>query len=159
MAAEPDSPTTGLEDAERPSEPDFDREEAPEEDFKEALKKVLDVQVEDAGVLRKRLSITVPRETIDAERDKQYGEMIREAIVPGFRRGRAPRRLVEKRFGEEVGEQIRAKLVTNGYLAAADLKGLKTVGDPMMWSRDGDEEKLVNVETALSRMKLPGESP
>ncbi len=163
MAAEPDSPTTELEDAERPagpdSEPDVGREEAPEEDFKETLKKVLDVQVDDAGVLRKRLTITIPRETIDAEREKQYGEMIREVIVPGFRRGRAPRRLVEKRFGEEVGEQIRAKLVTNGYLAAADLKGLKTVGDPLIWSRDGDEEKLADVQTALSRLILPDEGP
>jgi len=129
-------------------------------DIKEQLKKVLDVKIEDAGVLRKRLTITIPAETIKLERDKQYSDLIREALVPGFRRGRAPRRLVEKRFGSEVGEQVQTKLVTNAYMAATEMKELKVLGDPQFWARNKDgEEKLVDVESALRQMKLPEEGP
>jgi len=129
-------------------------------DIKEVLKKVLGVEVEDAGTLRKRLTITIPAETIKEERDKQYSDLIREAVIPGFRRGRAPRRLVEKRFASEVGDQVQTKLVTNAYMAATEMKGLKVLGDPQFWLKDKDgEEKLVDVETALKGMKLPEEGP
>ncbi len=133
-------------------------EDAAPVDIKEELKKVLGVEVEDAGTLRKRLTITIPAETIKEERDKQYSDLIREAVIPGFRRGRAPRRLVEKRFASEVGDQVQTKLVTNAYMAATEMKELKVLGDPQFWMKDKDgEEKLVDVETALKKMKLPDE--
>ena len=48
--------------------------------------------------------------------------------MPGFRKGRAPRRLLEKRFGKETGEQIKLKLLAEASEAA--VKDLKVIGDP-----------------------------
>ncbi len=129
-------------------------------DIKEELKKVLEVKVEDAGVLRKRLTITIPAETIKEQRDKQYSNLIKDAIIPGFRRGRAPRRLIERRFAGEVGDEVQTRLVTNGYMAATEMKELKILGDPQFWSTTDDaKEELVEVEKALKRMKLPEDGP
>ncbi len=136
-----------------------------DEDPKDALKKVIGVEVTEAGVLRRALTITVPREALQAELDKDYKELIADAIVPGFRRGRAPQRLVEKRFGTEVGEQVQTRIVTNAYLAAIEKEDLKVLGDPMLWVTVKDKksdqaegkEELLGLQAALRHMVLPDE--
>lgn len=138
---------------------------AEEEDPKELLKKVIDVKISDTGVLRRTMHITVPRERLDSEFDKEYKELASEAIVPGFRRGRAPRRLVEKRFGREVGEQVQTRIVSNAYLAAVEKEDLKVLGDPLLWVRikekDGGEgdgsEKLLAMAEGMSKLRMPTE--
>jgi len=138
-------------------------DEEEEADIRARLKEVIDVQIADAGVLRKTLTVTVPRDSIAAELDKEYRQLIAEATVPGFRRGRAPRRLVEKRFGGEVGAQVQVRLVSNAYLAAVDKAELKVLGDPMVWTKPKDKgrhgaegkDQLMDMPTALQTMKLP----
>jgi len=137
--------------------------EEQEADPKEVLKKAIRVQVEDAGVLRKKLTITVPRENVAEELDKEYDELLSEAVVPGFRRGRAPRRLVEKRFGGEVGQQVQTRLLSNAYLAAIEKEDLRVLGDPLVHAPakgkgDKDEgERLYDMAAALEHIKLPDE--
>ena len=93
-----------------------------ETETEDTLKDVIEVAIEDIGVLRKALTVTVPGERVNEERDKQYSDLITDVIVPGFRKGRAPRRLVEKRFGGEVGDQVLQRLVTNAYLHTGESK-------------------------------------
>jgi trigger factor len=89
-----------------------------------------DVKLEDAGVLRKRLTITVPRERIDSKLDENFGELRKSAQVPGFRTGRAPQKLIEKRFGSEVTEEVRNNLVGEALNSAVDQHSLKILGEP-----------------------------
>lgn len=93
------------------------------------------VTIENAGPCRKKVVIEIPEETIRKATDKQYNELRREAVLPGFRKGRAPRRLLEKRFGKETGEQIKLKLLAEASEAA--VKDLKVIGEP-----DIDYEKI-----------------
>ncbi|MBN2563858.1 MAG: trigger factor [Phycisphaerae bacterium] len=140
-------------------------DEEKEEDPKDALKKVIDVDVADAGALRKTLTITVPRDALQQELDKDYKELISEAIVPGFRRGRAPRRLIEKRFGSEVGEQVQARVVSNAYMAAIEKEDIHVLGDPLVWvsvkdkkaKEEEGKEQLLDMPAALRHMELPDE--
>src|ERR1043166_6938847 len=103
-------------------------EAAPPEDN---LKDVIHVEVSDAGVLRKVLTITVPAEKVREERDKQYSDLINDALVPGFRKGHAPRRLIEKRFGGEVGDQVLTKMLSTAYMAAIEKEKIQALGDPL----------------------------
>jgi trigger factor len=96
----------------------------------EKLKQAIQVKTESAGLLRTKLSITIPHETIDERLEAQFDELRREAQIPGFRRGRAPRRLVEKRFGGEVKDELKDKLVAEAYLAAVEKEELKVLGEP-----------------------------
>ncbi|MBN2317221.1 MAG: trigger factor family protein, partial [Sedimentisphaerales bacterium] len=80
-------------------------EEAPE------LKNI--VTVEDAGPCKKKVVIEIPEAKIKKVTDEQYEELGKEAVVPGFRKGRAPRRLLEKRFSKEIGEQVKLKLLAD----------------------------------------------
>lgn len=130
-----------------------------EESLQDELKRVVETRLEDIGTLRKKMTVIVPRETIDGRLDEQYAELRRDAAVPGFRRGRAPRRLLEKRFGSEVGETLVQQLVSGGYMAAVEKQELKIVGDPLVWARekDAESESLMEVEKAIELIELPDE--
>lgn len=95
------------------------------------------VTIEDAGPCKKKVAIEVPEENIKDAVDEQYTELGREAVVPGFRKGRAPRRLLEKRFGKETNEQIKIKLLAEASEAAIKDNELDILGDP-----DIDFEKI-----------------
>ena len=102
------------------------------------------VTIEDAGPCKKKVSIEIAREKITYTTDKQYKDMGKEAIVPGFRKGRAPRRLLEKRFGKETTEQIKLTLMADASKSAIEDNKLQTLGDP-----DIDFDKI----------ELPAEGP
>ena len=88
------------------------------------------VTIEDAGPCKKKLLIEIPREKIEKVTDSQFEELRRDAIVPGFRKGRAPRRLLEKRFGKEANEAVKAKLLAEASESALKDNELKTLGEP-----------------------------
>ena len=56
------------------------------------------VTIEEAGPCKKKVLIEIPEEAIKMTIDEQYKTLRKEALLPGFRKGRAPRRLLEKRF-------------------------------------------------------------
>lgn len=134
------------------------------------LQEALSVDAQEIGPLRKKLTITIPRTVIDERLGEQFEELKRDAQVPGFRKGRAPIRLIEKRFGHDVGDQLTTQLLGSGYMAAVKKLELKTLGDPLVWVKMPEKttdahgmtktvinEKLVDVETALDQIHMPKE--
>ena len=71
------------------------------------------VTIEEAGPCKKKVIIEIPEEAIKSATDEQYESLRKEALVPGFRKGRAPRRLLEKRFGKETAETVKLKLLAD----------------------------------------------
>ena len=88
------------------------------------------VTIEEAGPCKKKVTIEIVREKIKKAIDKQYEEMGKEALVPGFRKGRAPRRLLEKRFGKETTEQIKLTMLSDASKSAIEDNKLQTIGEP-----------------------------
>lgn len=147
-----------------------DQELSDEDRAKEKLKKAIKVKREDIGALRVKLTVTVPRDTIDERMGDQFAELKRDAEIPGFRKGHAPLRLVEKRFASDVGDQLINQLISNGYLAAIEKENLKPLGDPLIWVKVKEEredepgklqtvetEKLLPLDQALTHMSVPKE--
>ena len=139
------------------------KEELTEEEEQMAkLKEAINVQVEDIGTLRKKLTITVPEATVGDRRSEQFGEIKRDSVVPGFRKGHAPLKLVEKRFGQDVNLQLSSQLLSSSYLAAAEKEDLKTIGDPLIWARgkkadESEPLKLVSIQEAFDMVSLPAD--
>ena len=61
-------------------------------------KQELAVTIEDIGPARKCLTIEIPAERIAEKIESNFSRLQTDAVVPGFRKGRVPRRLLEKRF-------------------------------------------------------------
>lgn len=95
------------------------------------------VTVEDAGTLKKKVTVIVPRERIDYAYNEMFGELSKSAQIPGFRVGHAPRRLIEKRFGKEVSQDVRNSVIGDSLPKAVEKAGLKPIGEP-----DLDLEKV-----------------
>lgn len=98
-----------------------------------------DVQIQDAGPCRKRISIRIPKERVNEKLKESLAAISAEAQVPGFRKGHVPAALVEKRFGTALRNEAKNQLVANAYSAAIEKANLKIVGDPF-------SESLGNVE-------------
>lgn len=74
-------------------------------------KLALDVQITDVGPCKKHVRVAIPRADVETQFSNSLGEMTKEAFVPGFRPGHAPKGLVEKRFRKEVANQVKSALL------------------------------------------------
>jgi trigger factor len=92
----------------------------------------LDVQVEDAGPCSKVLKIKVPASRVDHEIEETYKNVVKSVQFPGFRPGKAPRKLVEAKLGDRVMQEVLERLVQSAYDEAVDSTKLKTVGAPRL---------------------------
>jgi len=117
------------------------------------------VTIEEAGPCKKKVIIEIPEESIKNATDEQYETLRKEALMPGFRKGRAPRRLLEKRFGKETSEQIKVKLMADASDSAIKENKLDTLREPdidiekrFLWS--AESELQADLDKAIISDKL-----
>lgn len=116
------------------------------------------VSIKKGGACRQILTIDVPAEAMQAERDEILGAFCKTASLPGFRRGRAPRHLVEKKFSREIGEEATEHAVSKYYHQAIEQESVQVVQvidvtDPQ-YAKNGDLEFQVTVDVR-PEFKLP----
>ena len=88
------------------------------------------VEIDDLGAWQKKIALTIPRAEIDAELEKEFKELRQSADVPGFRKGRAPLALVEKRFGSDVANQAKYRLLARAFEQIDDENDFEVLGEP-----------------------------
>ncbi len=94
------------------NEPEVSTAVAESADDAEAKRKLeLEVSITDAGPCKKHLKILIPRSEIDLQYEQSLESLRKDAAVPGFRPGRAPRQLIVKRFRKQVSQQVKSNLL------------------------------------------------
>ena len=101
-----------------------------EEGAAEEKKLHLDVQIDSRSACERHVTVTIPREDIDRYYDEAYSEMMDKAVVPGFRAGRAPRKLVELRFKKDVGDQIKNSLLMDSLTQLSEEGKFSPISEP-----------------------------
>lgn len=101
-----------------------------EEGAAEEKKLHLDVQIDSRSACERHVTVTIPREDIDRYYDDAYSEMMDKAVVPGFRAGRAPRKLVELRFKKDVGDQIKNSLLMDSLTQLSEEGKFSPISEP-----------------------------
>jgi trigger factor len=99
------------------------------------------VQITDAGPCRKKISIEIPAETVSEQLGTSLDTLMLEAEIPGFRKGRVPRRLVERKFGSVLREEAKKQLIAQAYSRVIDEHRLRVIGEPV-----GADVERVQVE-------------
>lgn len=92
--------------------------------------------VEDISATKKRLKIEIPAETIEQEMRDSFEKLRRKTTLPGFRTGKAPLELIEKKFGREVEADVLDRIIPQGYMDALKEANLTPVSNPVL------EEKI-----------------
>jgi trigger factor len=88
------------------------------------------VTVEDVGPCKKLLKITIPQADVQSKVEENYARLQSSAVVRGFRKGHAPRKLLERRFKDEVLDDVKEAILAEASQKAVEEKGLKPIGDP-----------------------------
>ncbi|MBT2569202.1 trigger factor [Planococcus sp. ISL-110] len=77
------------------------------------------------------LTIEVPAEEVNAGLDKAFKKVVKEINVPGFRKGKMPRQMFEKRFGvESLYQDALDFILPDAYANAVEEAGINPVDRP-----------------------------
>ncbi len=90
----------------------------------------MDFRVEEIGPCRKKVTVVVPVERVRKEFDDQYREINKALVLPGFRPGKTPRKILEARFKGKVADEVKAKIVEEAYEEAVKAKTVEPISRP-----------------------------
>lgn len=77
------------------------------------------------------LTVTVPATEVDSALDEAFKKVSKEVSVPGFRKGKVPRQMFEKRFGvESLYQDALDILLPKAYTEAVEEAGINPVDQP-----------------------------
>jgi trigger factor len=96
----------------------------------QAPKLTQQVDIIDVGPCRKHIKVTIERKDIDARVQEKIKDLVHDANVAGFRPGKAPRKIVEKRYHKEVGEQIKNEVLLASLEQLADEHDIAPLAPP-----------------------------
>jgi trigger factor len=88
------------------------------------------VEVEDINSVKKRLHVVVPREDVARELQGAFRKLSKEATIKGFRKGKIPKKILEKHFGEKIESEVTNKLITSTFIKALENKKVDPVSRP-----------------------------
>ncbi len=85
------------------------------------------VKVEAVGPCRKSVRVEITAQTAMDEYTQVVGTFARLVNIPGFRKGRAPKQLVERHYKQPIAEEVRDNIVARTYEEALKQAGLDPV--------------------------------
>jgi trigger factor len=88
------------------------------------------VTLEEVTASRKRLQFEIAAPDVQAEIDRAFSVVGQQARLPGFRPGKAPRRVLERMFGEQVRREVLGRLIEHSFVHAVQEHQLAVVGSP-----------------------------
>ncbi|AGY91589.1 hypothetical protein SPICUR_02935 [Spiribacter curvatus] len=90
----------------------------------------MQVSVESGDGLERTLKVQVPSEQVDEQVDQKLREMRGQVRLQGFRPGKVPMKVVEKRYGPQVRSEVLDEVVRTTYAEALEQESLRPAGTP-----------------------------
>ncbi|HLN31795.1 MAG TPA: trigger factor [Gemmataceae bacterium] len=137
-AKEPENAATVAEELQGGSTEGTGKEEEPPKKLHQT------VEMRDIGPCKKYIKVTIDRADIDLLMDKKFSELVVEAPVAGFRLGKAPRKIIERRFHKDVSSQVRGEVL---------LQSLEQLAE------ENDVAPLTAPNIDPSKIEIPKEGP
>jgi trigger factor len=109
----------------------------------------LRVDVRDTGVWEKTLTIEVPPEELNADFDAVIDDYRRRASLPGFRKGKVPRNVLEQQFGHALEHEVLERAVKRSYESALRESQLQPISYPSIDKISFDRGKPLTYEAKV----------
>lgn len=90
----------------------------------------MQVSVEATSGLERRLTVGIPAEQVDQEVNKRLQKAAKTVRLNGFRQGKVPFSVVQKRFGEGVRQEVIGDAINRSYFEAVNQEKLRPAGQP-----------------------------
>lgn len=91
---------------------------------------------------KREITVEVNGELVKNKFDVVFERIAKEAKVPGFRPGHAPREILEKHYSHQAHEQVLNELIPDVYNQAVEKEGLEVVELPNIFDVKLDKDSL-----------------
>ncbi len=116
----------------------------------------MDVNVEDISSVKKKLHIEVPQAEVAKELDTAYDHLKKNAQIKGYRPGKVPRSVLERKFKKDVHSDVAQTLIQNTLLDAIKEKELPILGTPEIDPSELDPDQAFTYQATVElKPELP----
>ncbi|MFM8333815.1 MAG: trigger factor [Candidatus Methylumidiphilus sp.] len=99
----------------------------------------MQVSIETTSELSRKMTVQVPEEKIQEQVSKKLKSLAGKVKIDGFRPGKAPQSVLQKRYGPGVREEVLAELIQSSFYDAVRDEKLKPVAGPSITPEPSEE--------------------
>ena len=105
------------------------------------------------------MRVEIEAQKVDETFETVTKDFRREANLPGFRPGKAPREMVLRKYEKEIQDETKRKLISEAYRQAVEEQKLDVLGHPdieeIQFSRGQPLQFAATIETPISGQLSP----
>lgn len=106
----------------------------------------MNVNVEDLGKLKRKLSVEIPLSEVQSTYDEVFSRIRTNVQIKGFRKGKFPRQLAEKRFKSLMEQEATRNLVPKYFDMALKEEKLRPATEPNFDNLDVNKDKPLSFD-------------
>ncbi|MEN8136277.1 MAG: trigger factor, partial [Thermodesulfobacteriota bacterium] len=110
----------------------------------------MQVTVEDSGSNTKTIKIVLAADDVKKELEKAYRKLSKTVSVKGFRKGKVPRKVLEREYGPKVEYDTAEKMIQNTYFDALEQSKLDAVVHPEIRSQKFEDDGTFAYEAEIA---------
>jgi trigger factor len=107
------------------------------------------IEIEDIDSCNKKIKFAIPHQEYDIKLKQYYQKLGREVKVPGFRPGKVPMSMLEKKFGPDVKKEVMSTLISEKLNNAIVEKDLRAVGQPYLLDVSAEDGTDISVSASI----------
>lgn len=100
----------------------------------------MQVSVETTSGLERRMTVEIPKEKIDSEIQSRLKNLAGRVKMSGFRPGKVPFNVIQKRYGGQVEKEVLGEVVQSSFYEAVNQEKLRPAGMPHIETDDKKSE-------------------
>lgn len=90
----------------------------------------MQVSVESAGGLQRKLTVAVPEDTIEQAVQSRLQNLTRTVKIKGFRAGKVPLKVVKQHYGSQVRQDVLGEVIQSSFYEAVSREKLRPASSP-----------------------------
>lgn len=109
----------------------------------------MNIEIEDIDSCNKKIKFEIPHQEYDSKLKQYYQRLGREVKVPGFRPGKVPISMLEKKFGPDVKKEVLSNLISEQLNNAIVEKDLRAIGQPHLLEVSAEDGTDISVSASI----------
>jgi trigger factor len=109
----------------------------------------MQVSVETTKGLERRLTISVPAEKVDVEVKNRLRQIAKTQRINGFRPGKVPPSVIQKRYGKAVRQEIAGEVMQRNFVEAIVAEKINPAGRPEFVAKSNEDGKDLEFEATF----------